>query len=204
MATYSTLNIQNRALLLCGASPITSQTDDTPNARAINACYDDCRKEVLTEGRWSFSTTRTTLATVATTSLDWFYPEEGYLYDVPSGFLRIWEMSDLYAIWRVEGDYIISDTNALECKWTFDQTDASKFRPKFVRALIDKLASDICFMILNSTAKAKDFLEKYETISLPEAMTENSQQGVQQTVIDDAWLSSKFTNSGGDPSRSYS
>lgn len=208
MATYSTITICNRALVLCGASPITALTDDTANARALNAIYDMDRKSHLTENRWTFSLTRSTLATNSTTNLvPWFHDYEGetIVYDRPSDCLRIWEMDDPYARWREEGQYIISDTNGLGAKWTFDHNTPSQWLPKFVDAFIDKLCSSISFMILNDAKKAEAFLAKYEKVSLPAAKSENSQTGTHQVIIDDEWTSSKYYNgSGGNPARSYS
>lgn len=210
MATYSTVTISNKALVFCGASPITSLTDGSANARAMDAAYDIARKSIMTECRWTFSTTRSTLVTNSTTDLiPWFHTGEGedQVYDMPTDpvVLRIWEMNDPNAIWRVEGLFIISDTVDLGVKYTWDHTDENQWRPKFVAAFIDKLASDVAFMILNDAKKAQLFLEKYQKISLPAAMTENSQTGTHQRVLDDAWTNSKYANrGGGDPSRSYS
>ena len=117
---------------------------------------------------------------------------------------RIWEMDDPYATWREEGQYIISDTSGLGVKWTFDHDTPGQWLPKFVAAFIDKLCSDIAFMILNDAKKAQMFLEKYEKISLPAAMAENGQTGTHQIPLDDGWTGAKHSNSGGDPSRSYS
>jgi len=209
MATYTTVAIANKALVLCGASPITALTDDTPNARALNDIYDIARNSILTESRWTFSLTRSTLVTNSTTGLiPWFHDFEGeaHVYNRPGSSgscLRVWEMSVSNAIWREEGQYIISDTSGLEAKWTFDHNTPSEWLPKFVAAFIDKLCSDIAFMILNDARKAQAFLEKYEKISLPAAISENSQTGRHQVPIDDAWTHSKYGNSGGDPSRSY-
>lgn len=204
MATYSTTAIVNKALVLCGATTVTAITDDTPNARAVNTIYEIARKTFLTECRWSFSTTRSTMATVATSTIAWFHTQEDetYVYTRPDA-LRVWEVSDIYAIWREEGDYLIADTAGLGVKYAFDQSDLSKWRPSAIEAFIDKLCADISFMIINDPKKAQIFLEKYEKISLPKAKSDNSQTGFQQTVVDDAWTSAKYYNSGGDPSRSY-
>lgn len=203
MATYSTVSVCNKALVLCGASPITSLTQDTPNARALNDVYDISRKSFLTECRWTFSVTRSTLSTASTTKIAWLHDEENYAYTRPSDCLRIWEMSDLSAIWREEGNYIISDTADLEAKWTFDLSDMSLWRQKAIDAFIDKLCSDVCFMILNDVRKAQAFLEKYEKVTLPKAMSEDSQTGTHQEPIDDAWLRAKYGQDG-NPARSYS
>src|SRR3990167_4472158 len=199
MATYTTVAIANKALVLCGASPITSLTQDTPNARALNDIYDIARKSILTECRWTFSTTRSTLVTNSTADLfPWFHDFEGeaHVYDRPGSAgscLRIWEMDDPYATWREEGQYIISDTSGLGVKWTFDHDTPGHWLPKFVAAFIDKLCLDIPFMILNDAKKAQMFLEKYEKISLPAAMAENGQTGTHQIPLDDGWTGAKHS-----------
>ena len=207
MATYTTIGICNHALVLCGASPITALTDDSANARSLNAIYENARKGFLTECRWTFSTTRSTLVTNSTTNLfPWTFDEEGYVYNRPGttgSCLRIWDMSTIDAIWREEGEYIISDTASLGARWTWDNSEVGLWRPKAITAFMDKLCSDICYMIINSVTKAEAFLKKYEGVSLPSAMAENSQTGMQQEVIDDAWAKAKF-GQGGNPARSYS
>lgn len=202
MATYTTIGLVNHALLLCGASPITSLTEDSANARSVNAVYENARKGFLTECRWTFSLTRSSLATSATV-LSWLHDEESYVYTRPSNCLRVWQMSDIEAIWREEGEYIISNTASLGTLYTHDHTEVGLWRPKAVIAFMDKLCSDICYIILNSTSKAEAFLSKYQKISLPAAMSEESQTGTHQEVIDDSWLKSKYGN-GGNPARSYS
>jgi len=202
MATYTTIGLCNHALVLCGASPITSLTQDTPNARALNAVFENARKGFLTECRWTFALTRSSLATSATV-MAWLHDEESYVFDRPSGALRVWEVSDIEAIWREEGNYIISNTASLGTLYTVDHSEVGLWRPKAIIAFMDKLCSDICFMILNSGTKAQAFLEKYQKVSLPAAMAEESQTGTHQQVQDDAWLKSKFGD-GGNPTRSYS
>ena len=203
MATYTTVGIVNHALLLCGASPITALTDDTTNARSVNAVYENSRKGFLTECRWTFALTRTTLATVATTTFAWLHDEEGYAYTRPTEALRIWQMSDIEAIWREEGGYIISNTASLGTLYTYDHSEIGLWRPKAVVAFMDKLCADICFMVLNSATKAEAFLTKYHKVSLPAAMAEESQTGTHQEVMDDAWLKSKYGQDG-NSARSYS
>lgn len=207
MATYTTIAVCNHALVLCGASPITALADDSANARALNAVFSDALKGFLTECRWSFSTTRSTMVTNSTTDLfPWEYAEEAYIYDRPGttgSCLRIWGMSDVYATWREEGEYIISDTADLGARWTWENSELGLWRPKAVTAFKDKLCSDISYMIINSVKKAEAFLAKYETVSLPQAMAENAQTGEQQEVKDDAWANAKYYGLGGNPSRSY-
>ena len=203
MATVTTITICNKALVLCGASPIASLTEDSTNARALNAVYDISQQDFLTENRWTFSLTRSTMATVATTTFAYLRDEEGYAYTRPANALRIWEMSDLSAIWREEGNYILSDTADLSALWTWHNTEVGIWTPKALMAFMDKLCADVAYHIINSGPKATAFLEKYYQVSLPAAIAENSQTGSHQEVIDDAWLLSKYGQDG-NPARSYS
>ena len=201
MATYTTVGICNRALVLCGASPITSLTEDSTNARALNAIYEFERKAMLTDCRWTFALTRSSLATSATV-MSWLHDDESYVFTRPDA-LRIWEMSDYEAIWREEGSYIISNTSTLGCLYTIDHTEVGLWRHKFVEAFVDKLCAAIAYTIVNSKTLAEAFTEKYNKISLPNAMAEDSQTGTHQEVTDDAWLKAKL-GGGGNSARSYS
>lgn len=203
MATATTLSVLNYALVLCGATPISAITDDTPNARALNAVYEISRKSFLSECGWNFSATRSTLATAGSlTLMPWTFENEAYVYAMPSDVLSIVCVSDDKAVWRQEGIYIISDTNTLGLKYVYDNSEVGKWLLSALLAFIDKLCSDICFQVLNSSKKAEGFLEKYEKVSLPKAMAENAQTGTHQVPTDDEWTNSRFSN-GGNPARSY-
>jgi hypothetical protein len=126
--------------------------------------------------------------------MPFYIDDEAYVYVRPTSALRIFEVSDKYAKWREEGDYIVSDTASLGITYAWDCDDPAKYPPKFLDAFIDKLCADICFAILNSVPKAEAFMAKYEKISLPKAMAENGQTGTQQQVRDDAWELAKYHN----------
>jgi hypothetical protein len=189
----SKTDLINKALTLCGAAPITNITDDTNNARTANRVYDISRRSVLSECCWTFATTRATLS-LSADSMPWEYVDEAYVYIRPTTFIRIFDVSDSNAKWREEGDYIISDTASLGVKAVWDIDNPDKYSAAFMEALIDKLCSDISFMIINSSTKAESFLSKYEKVSLPKALSENGQTGTQQVPKDDAWELAKYSN----------
>ena len=201
MATVTTLSITNKALTLCGASPISDVNEDSNNARIANRVYEISLKSVLTECRWNFATTRATLSLSATTQ-PWYHIGEAYVYTRPTDCLRIFETNYPNADWREEGDYIISDTQSLGIKYVWYQNDPSKYPYYFLEAFIDKLCSDISYMLINSSTKAEAFLTKYTKVSLPKAMSANAQTGTQQQPMDDEWVLAKWGN-GGNPARSY-
>jgi hypothetical protein len=189
----SKTDLVNKALTLCGAAPITNITDDTNNARIVNRVYDIARRSILTDCRWNFATTRSTLS-LSAVSMAWLYTNEVYVYVRPADALRIFGVDNDDSEWREEGDYIISDTVNLGIRYVWDIDNPAKYPPKFTDAFIDRLCSEISFIILNSAPKAEAFLEKYKKVSLLEAVAENGQTGVQQYMKDNAWELSKYFN----------
>ena len=51
----------NKALTLLGANRIVNLSDDTLEAKSINAVFDQTLKSILSETCWSFATKRTLL-----------------------------------------------------------------------------------------------------------------------------------------------
>lgn len=183
----------NKALTLVGANPITSLDDDTNNARIVNRVYEISLKSILSECKWNFCTKRALLS-VLTDTLAWYDTSETIVYQKPSDMIRIFGTNDSSAKWREEGDYIISDTSALGVRYTYYLDTPSKYPPAFVEAFIDKLCADIAYMIVNSSTLGEKFTNLYVNSSLPKAMSQDSQTGVQQTLQDDAWELSKYSN----------
>lgn len=189
----SKVAIVNKSLTLIGAAPITSLTDDSNNANIMNRVYEGALRSILSECCWPFATKRALLATLDVT-LSWYYSGEGYVYQRPTDCIRIFGTNDDEAEWREEGDYIISDTAGLGIRYVYYLDAPSKYSASFIEAFQDKLASDAAFIILNSTSKGEAMLAKYQKVSLPKAMSENSQIGTQQYAKDDAWESAKYSN----------
>lgn len=180
----------NKALTLVGANPIVNITEDTNNARIINRVYEISLRSILSETKWNFATRRK-LLTLSADSLEWYHTGEAYVYSRPNEVIRIFGTNDDDATWREEGDYIISDTQGLGISYVMYLDDPNKYPSSFIDAFIDKLCSDIAYMIVNSATLGDTFIKKYETISLAKATSENAQVGVQQFVKDDAWERAK-------------
>jgi len=183
----------NRSLTLVGGNPIVNIDDDTQNARVVNRVYDSSLRSILSECAWRFALKRSLLSLSAAT-LDWYHTGESYLYSKPTDSIRIFDVNSNTAEWREEGDYIISDTAGLGIKYVHYLDNPAKYPASFVEAFSDKLCSDIAFMILNSKTTAEAFLEKYNSVSLPKAMAENAQIGINQVAKDDAWENAKFSD----------
>lgn len=181
----------NKALTLLGATPITNIDDDTKTARSVRAIYELSLRAVLSECLWRFATKRR-LLNISTAELEWYYTGESYVYQKPADCVRIFGTNDDKAKWREEGDYIVSDTSGLGIVYTYYLDEPTKFNASFANAFIDRLCSDVAFMLLNSKTVAETYNAKYEAISLPKAEAENSQTGTQQSTQDDAWENAKY------------
>ena len=183
----------NKSLTLLGAAPITSIDDDTNNARIVNRVYESALRSILSECKWNFATKRALLS-IVTDTMAWYYTNEVYVYQKPIDMIRIFGTNDDDAIWREEGDFIISDTSGLGVIYVFYLDNPDKYPAQFIEAFSDKLASEIAYMVLNSASKAEEMYKKYQTISLPNARSENAQVGMQQYIRDDAWELAKYGN----------
>ena len=187
----SKTEICNKALTLVGANPIVSITDDSQNARILNRVYELALKSILSEAPWVFALRRTNLA-LSGDALEWTDTGENYLYVKPNEMIRAFRASDSDATWRELGDYIVSDTTDLGLEYTYYLDVPSKYTTSFVEAFVDKLCSDIAFMVLNSKTVAENFLEKYEKVSLAKALAENAQIGTPHQMKDNAWDRAKI------------
>lgn len=189
----SKTDILNKALTLVGAQPVTSIDDDTTNAQILSRVYEISLRGILAECKWNFATKRALLS-VSADVLPWYDTGENIVYIKPTDMIRIYGTSSPSASWREEGDYIVSDTAALGLRYVYFLDTPSKYPSTFVEAFVDKLASDISYAIVNSQTLGEKFYKLYEGISLPKATSANSQTGIQQTLQDDSWELSKYSN----------
>jgi hypothetical protein len=188
--SISKVDIINKALTQVGAAPITSIDDDSNNARIINRVYETSLRSILSECKWNFATKRALLSSL-TDEVDWYYTGETYVYQKPADMIKIYGTSYAPAVWREEGDYIIADTADLGILYVYYLDNPTKYSASFIDALVDRLCSDIAYMIVNSATLGEQYKKLYEAVSLPKAMSSNSQSGVQQTLQDDAWEMAK-------------
>ena len=187
----SKTELVNKALTLVGAKPVVNLDDDTQNARIVNRVYESSLKSILCETRWNFATKRALLSLVETEPA-WYDTGEIYVYSRPNLCIKIFDTNSPTATWREEGEYIISDTAGLGVRYVWFVNTPSVYPPFFTEAFVDKLCSDIAFMILNDSNTARSFLEKFNSVSLPKATADNAQIGSPQMMRDDAWLNAKF------------
>ena len=152
----SEVSIINYGLTRLGADNITSRTDNSLEANAVDPVFDLARDDLLRSNQWNFATKRVQLARSARTPAS----EYDYQFPVPSDFLRAVVVADSdlgktgvpYKIARdaTDGTVILTDSTDLYLTYIAEVTDPNEFPPDFQTALALKIASIVATKLTNS------------------------------------------------------
>jgi hypothetical protein len=179
----------NKALTLLGANRIVNLSDDTLEAKSINAVFDQTLRSILSETCWSFATKRTLLNRL----------EElpavggGYYFQRPSDCVEVFETTA--NTWRPEGEKIWTLDPELGVKYVYMCDDDTFWTPKFSDAFECLLAANICYDITNSASRTQELIQLYEGEYLPRALHYDSGRQGEETVKDDAWINAALGRS---------
>lgn len=191
MTAYSDTSIANIALTKMGANRITSLTQDSKEARALNSIFASTRDAELRRHSWKFAIKRVTLSATTTT------PEFGYSYEylIPSDFIRLLTIGDYYitsetigvyyreyhgagiekSLFEVEGQSILTDLGGpLKVRYIFREDDPQKYDPLFIDALACKLAFDTCADIIDASPRDVARLDEMYKQSIRDARRLNA------------------------------
>ena len=102
---------------MLGANRITSLSDDTREAKAANAVYDQSLRSILSETCWSFATKRALLNRLEEVPV----VGSGYYFQRPSDCIEIFETTA--NSWRPEGEKIWSLDPTLGVIYTYLNDD---------------------------------------------------------------------------------
>lgn len=126
-----------------------------------------------------------------------------YLYALPSDCLRILEINESSGdpTWRIEGAFILADSDSLEVRYIQDVTDYATMDPLFYQCLAGYLAYNLCDHISASDGK-KNELHAYlyggqgKRGIMPQArFVDASEDSLQELKADD-WVGSRFIGEG--------
>lgn len=184
----SDVEIANRALQTLGAKTITALSDDSRNARSVNACFIPLRQKELRIHTWNFAVERVVLAASATAPTF----ERATAYPLPSDFLRLLapdpEGNYNNRDWQIEGRSIITDdTGALNLRYIKDVTDPNLMDPLFREALAMSIAYNLAEPITQSNTKKKDAYALYNDV-IAEAKKVNAIERIALEAPEDTWV----------------
>lgn len=160
---YSVVDICNQAMVKLGASRITALTDDTKQARALNAIYAVKRDAELAANPWTFAIKRAQIPASSTPpAFGW-----NYAYPLPSDYLAMVEVGEDYTfydsetggLFAIETDSngslsILTDQSSpLNIRYVYRVTASGLFAPLFVESLACRLAAEVCEALAQNLSK---------------------------------------------------
>ncbi len=158
----SAVDIWNLALDMLGAGPpITSVNDGSQLGQLCARVYPVCRNEVLRAHEWNCAITRADLTQLADAPVS----EYSYQYQLPVSplCLRVLNMPEATtAVYRIEGDRLLTDEDEVSIRYIQELTDTSKYPPDLIELVALKLAETIAFKVTNDKAKEAAMFQKYE------------------------------------------
>jgi len=171
----SGIDICSRALVLIGAEPITSFSDDTTESLVSNNMYEDVARTNLTSTRWRFATNQAQLNRLSAAPTGRF----DAAYQLPDGYLYIHAITvnDFQIEYDLYGDkaYCDADTqDVLIADYTF-RADEVNWPSYFCLTVEYAMATVFATSIARDTALANQMNTQYERM-LAKARSIDSQQ----------------------------
>lgn len=197
MAT-SEVEIVNSALVKIGEETIVSLTENRRQARLANRQYPLKRDELLRSYRWNFAIRRTTLAPDATA------PEFGFekRFLLPFNALRVIGLYDEAELdrnytaskkpWKVEGRFILANTDTLRIFYIEQVADVNQFDPLFTETLAWLLARDLAYALSTGPQLVQQADAGYQE-TLRTAKRSDAIEGTPEVLESSEWLDSRYT-----------
>ena len=193
----SNVDIANRALTKLGARRILALSDNTKEAREMNAVFDTVLDSELRAKTWRFTIKRAQIAANSTAPAFGF----NYAYPVPADFLRIIQVGDFYpgaelddyitgdvSLYSLENGLILTDLDApLNLRYVARIEDPTLFDPNFVEVLACKLAMETCEAITQSSSKLDQVTRGY-MMGMQAAVRANAIELAPVKVADDTFI----------------
>jgi hypothetical protein len=195
----SQVDIANDAIILLGGATINAITDQTNQARAINAVWNLERDNELRSHRWKFSITRASLPALSSVPASGPYTQQ---FQLPSNCLRVLEVGDSWPgidlsdyrsgpttdDYQVEGQMVLCNLPApLSIRYVQQITDPGLFDACFSKAFAAKLAFTCCLRITESDARKRDCAMAYKQ-ALLDGIRANAMEGPPVLQADDSWI----------------
>lgn len=184
----SNVEIANRALQILGQDRISALTDNTENARRVNAIFEEMRDMELMAHPWVFAVERVALAA------DAVEPEWGRAnsFTLPADFLMLYpsypEDNDPTLDWEIEGNKILTDDDApLYLRYIKRVEDPTYFGPLFREALACRLALALCEQVTASGTMKESVRGDYEQ-AIRSARLRNAIARRPVDAAEDSWI----------------
>jgi hypothetical protein len=188
------LTVSNRALGKIGAPRIVDLTEDTPAARALEACFDAVLDWVLRTYRWRFAMQRVVLDQADSVPAFGY----GWSFVLPADCLAIAPEADA-ADWTVEGRSLLTnEAPPLRLRYIARTGEAATWDPAFAEVLACRLAIELQpelaplrgdASLHNAARQSVSQAIRSGAIETPTRRTANTHTF---PVLDDPWLTARL------------
>jgi hypothetical protein len=183
----SEVSVANLALTDLGADRIIALTEDSENARKVNAVFALLRDAELRSHPWNFAVARRNFNQTTNTP-EFEYDSE---FQIPGDVLRILS-SENRGIdeWVREGDKILVNDTSFKARCIIRITDPTIWDEAFVTCFAARLSAELAYSITDSRPVAADKLKIYlEKKRIATGV--DAQEGTPMELLVDEWLDSR-------------
>ena len=173
----SKVEICNLALTRIGANRITSLTDDSEEARQCNLMYQTMADEVMSEGPWSTTIARVSLAQTGNTPT-YGYDNEFQLPTIPV-LLRVLSINESLignTDYVIEDDKLLTDEETISIRYIGRIVNTQAYGPYLTRSIISRLAAELAYSFTAQVQASELLMRRYRQ-DLDEGLALDGQQG---------------------------
>ena len=187
----SKVSVANDALIRVGADTIISLTENTEQARVVNQVFDDCYDAALQAHDWNFATERAILSQQATGPL--FGYTYRYLLPTNPYCLKVLALEGDYE-YKVEGRYLLTDTDSAEITYISRVSDLNKLTPLFRQALSLYIASQVCYTLTGSATLKASLIQEWKDF-FKAGRFEDAKEGTPEEFEPGSWKTIRYGRS---------
>jgi hypothetical protein len=183
------VSICSNALLLLGAQPINSLTDESDRARLCSALWEQTRDQVLRSHFWNCAKKRATISPdVDTPAYDY-----SYQFSLPSDWIRTIACGEYgYEVdYRHEGRKILCDESALKLSYVYKNTDVSTWDTALIQAMTYAMKVALAYPITQSAAMVQTAQQEM-TFFMKQARAVDGQDEPPETMGDFPLLAARY------------
>jgi hypothetical protein len=181
----SEVAVANLALIKLGQDPISSLTQDTTNARLVNAVFEFCRNETLESYPWSFATKTVEMASVDDEEDN--LGEWNYAYQLPADFISMIKGEDWKQDYEIRDGYLFSNDEPMYIEYIYENDNPQQWSYAYAMCLSWRIAAEVSYAITQSTTVAEAMMRGFE-MSLKAARYANSRKKSPEGPVIDSFV----------------
>jgi hypothetical protein len=190
----SDVSICSNALLMLGAQPISSFTENNDRARLASNLFESVRNDVLRSHPWNCCIKRAALASdTEAPAFDW-----DFQFTLPSDYLRTLAVGEAGSEieFKIESGKLLCDDNPAYLRYVARNENAATWDDMLVQAMTLAMAAKMAYSITQSSAMRDSMAAEYER-HMKRARAVDGQDDTPDTLGDSPLLNSRFGGSFG-------